>query len=94
MDAAEKKRKLAELSERQAKEFEQSLPMPRELFEALFTFLDDRLGEAGCCDDTSLTEMFLAESRIPRPEKILAWLEGQGGYCDCEVLANVAERFE
>jgi hypothetical protein len=45
--------------------------------------------------------LFLAAS-VPIPlealrglavEKTVPWLREQGGYCDCEVLANVEDRF-
>ena len=94
MDTAQKKQLVKDFKERQAVAFEQSLPMPRERFGELFNYLDEALGTGECGDDMRLTEAFLQKKQISRPEKVLAWLEEQGGYCDCEVLANVEERFE
>ena len=39
-----------------------------------------------------LTQQFLA-SRSILPESVIPWLGRYGGYCDCEVLDNVEERW-
>jgi hypothetical protein len=69
---------------------EDSLPMPADLFRQLFDRLDERLIEDGCDHSLRLTEEFLAGSEVDT-EAVLAWLAERGGYCDCEVLANVED---
>lgn len=97
MDKNEKERRkqvLNELRERQQKEFEQSLPMDRVIFENLFHYIDNQLEENGCDDTNKLATVFLEKNKIENIETVLNWLAENGGYCDCEILANVEEKFE
>jgi len=76
---------------------EASLPLSKAQLRTLLDTLDNALAEdsndgaSGSCDHTlSRTQAFLTENSLPQ-DGILDWLRGQGGYCDCEVLANVGE---
>ncbi|MEO8237869.1 MAG: DUF2695 domain-containing protein [Flavobacterium sp.] len=89
-----RKQILSELRQKQQKEFEQSLPIDRENFENLFDYLDIHLEENGCDDTNKLTVAFLTNIKIENIETVLNWLAENGGYCDCEILANVEEKFE
>ena len=59
----------------------------------LFDHLDEELGVQGCDHSSKITSAFLSKKNL-KPELILPWLEEQGGYCDCEILANVEEAWE
>ena len=50
MDKEKKKKLLAEYKQQQKKEFEASLPIPREIFLDLFNFLDQKLESLTCYD--------------------------------------------
>lgn len=50
MDKEKKKKLLAEYKQQQKKEFEASLPIPREIFLDLFDFLDQKLESLTCYD--------------------------------------------
>ena len=93
MDKEKKKKLLAEYKQQQKKEFEASLPIPRETFLDLFDFLDQELESLTCPADFTLTRSFL-KGRDLEIEVILGFLEANGAYCDCEVLYNVADLFE
>jgi predicted chitinase len=96
MDKNEKERRkqiLSELRQKQQQEFEQSLPMNLKAFENLFNYLDNQLEEKGCDDTNKLTAEFLAKYKIVNIETVLNWLSENGGHCDCEILANVEEKF-
>jgi hypothetical protein len=41
-----------------------------------------------------MTLDFLKEKGIKNIDKVVEWLNDKGGYCDCEVLANVEDMFE
>ncbi|WP_211826667.1 DUF2695 domain-containing protein [Kistimonas asteriae] len=58
----------------------------------LFDHLDTDL-ENGCDHTSKITTAFLASHNL-KIESILPWLQDQGGYCDCEILANVEESWE
>ncbi|MCP4988089.1 MAG: DUF2695 domain-containing protein [Colwellia sp.] len=60
---------------------------------ALFDRLDEALGNDGCDHTPKITKAFLENKNLNFKE-ILPWLEEYGGYCDCEVLANVEESWE
>lgn len=83
-----------ELRKKQDEEFENSLPMDRNVFEKLFDDLDHQLGKMSCDDTNTLTAAFLKKNKIMNMEHVLSWLAENGGYCDCEILANVEEKFE
>jgi hypothetical protein len=83
-----------ELREKQRVEFEESLPMGRANFKNLFDYLDIELEENGCDDTTRLTMTFLERVKSTNSVAILNWLADNGIYCNCEILANVEEKFE
>lgn len=58
----------------------------------MFDMLAQELSTKGCDHTRRLTQQFL-EQRGQAAEAVLAWLDDNGGFCDCEVLANVEERW-
>jgi hypothetical protein len=68
-----------------------SIPMPLQVLRDLFDHLDSEGAEE--CDHTlRVTTAFLQQRELD-VERIIAWLGEHGGYCDCEVLANVGGEF-
>lgn len=84
---------LRQLKEKEKAAFYSSLPMAKDIFQQLFDHLDENLGDE-CDDELTLTTQFLQEKGIENIDKVVEWLNNNGGYCDCEVLANVEEKFE
>lgn len=74
-------------------EFESNLPTSRENFKALFDYLDERLTEKKCDHSLNFSINFLQSLNLENVEVIVEWLKENGGYCDCEALANVEEKF-
>lgn len=68
-----------------------ALPLPKETLWALFDYLNDVLAD-GCDHSLRLTTQFLASQDVA-PESVIPWLGAHGGFCDCEVLFNVEERW-
>ncbi|KUG06183.1 DUF2695 domain-containing protein [Solirubrum puertoriconensis] len=91
----QKRRKelLANLKQNQRADKLAKLPTSAENLKALFDYLDEELGGEGCDDTLRLTKLF-AESRSIDFAALKQWLTNNGGYCDCEVLANVEEKVE
>lgn len=75
-------------------EFENSLPTSRENFKALFDYLDEQLTGNGCDHSLNHSIRFLQSLNLDNIESITGWLKENGGYCDCEVLANLEEKFD
>jgi hypothetical protein len=84
---------LNQLADKAKADFNNSLPLDKETFNELFDYLDERLAE-GCDHSMSMTLDFLKQKEIKNVDQVVEWLNDKGGYCDCEVLANVEEMFE
>ena len=85
---------LKAIKEKELAEFRQNLPMSEDKFIQLFELLDAQLHVHGCDHDLKLTEQILSNLGVKDVLSVLAWLEEQGGYCDCEAMMNVEEKFE
>ena len=69
------------------------LPIPKETLQAFFDYLDQQLTEHDCDDTLRFSQEFAASHSLAF-EPIKQWLGDFGGYCDCEALANVEEKYE
>lgn len=91
------KKKRKELSKQREKEelieFRQSLPINENIFPKLFDFLDDEL-KHGCDHSSVITKTFLQKNGVSNISEVIEWLSENGGYCDCEILANVEDLFD
>jgi hypothetical protein len=56
--------------------------------------IDIKLEENECDDTNKLTREFLTKNKIENNQAVLSWLSENGGYCDCEILANIEEKFD
>lgn len=81
---------MEELQRAERARAEAELPLPKPELKALFDFVDARLEAAGCDRTLAHTFAFLDERKLPR-EPVVRWLNEYGGYCDCEVIANVED---
>ena len=84
---------LRQLKAKEKENFNNSLPMDKKIFHELFDHLDENLGNE-CDHSLTMTTEFLKEKGIENIGKVVEWLKDNGGYCDCEVLMNVKEKFE
>jgi hypothetical protein len=89
-----RKQIMNDLRQKEGEEFEASLPLSRDTFKQLFDYLDTELTSKGCDNTSLLTQNFLEQQEIRNIDAVLTWLCEYGGYCDCEVLANVEQHFE
>jgi hypothetical protein len=76
-------------------EADERLPFPRQDLVHLFRYVDDRWDEHGCDHTLGGAIEYLNKIGLPKDQRedVLDWLIEQGGGCDCEILANVAERW-
>jgi hypothetical protein len=81
---------LDQMAQKHRAEEEAKLPLSKAELKALFQYVDHRLDERGCDHTLTHTLEFIAQRNL-RPETIVPWLNEYGGYCDCEVIANVEE---
>ena len=78
-----------EIALRTRAEAEAHMPVSRAHLAELFDHLDAALS-SGCDQTLRLTRAFLQERELSE-NTVIPWLKSYGGYCDCEVLANVEE---
>lgn len=71
----------------------QAFPFEGSFMEELFAAVADAVEKSGCDHSLAATERWLDSHKLPRQETI-AWLKANGGYCDCEVIANAADHWE
>jgi hypothetical protein len=69
---------------------EEELPAPKSMLDLLFEWLDEKLRGAECDNTLRLTLEFAQLHRLDE-KRLCSWTEKYGGYCDCEVLANVPD---
>jgi hypothetical protein len=68
-----------------------SIPMPQQDLLALFNYLDRE--NPPPCDHTLRETIEFLKKRELDVERIVPWLRENGGYCDCEVIFNVDDKF-
>ena len=68
------------------------LPLAEPVMKQLFDRVDAKLRGEGCDHTLRHSVSFLRERGLPENE-VIAWLEEEGGYCDCEVIANAEDRW-
>lgn len=91
----EKQRRKAivqELARAEQTRSEAQLPLAKADIKALFDAVDTELQERGCNHTLAHTLAFLQRRNLSQ-ESVIAWLAEYHGYCDCEVIANVEERW-
>ena len=65
-------------------------PIDIKLLYGLFGYLGKKLGTEECKNDLRLSVAYLKENEVENLDEVVDWLKSNGGYCDCEVLMNVA----
>lgn len=81
-----------EITQRRHAEAVASMPISQDQLAQLFDHLDSVLS-AGCDHSLKLTRQFLHANGLSEAT-VVPWLGEYGGYCDCEVLANVEQEWE
>jgi len=69
------------------------LPVAVPLLKALFDYVDLQLGSSECDDTLRHVRDFIRNHNL-KEDAVVGWLENNGGYCDCEALANAEQVVE
>lgn len=77
--------------EQERQKFIASIPISHLILRDLFDYLDGDCATE-CDHRLRVTTEFLQQRGLD-VERIVTWLREHGGYCDCEVLANVEDEF-
>lgn len=70
-----------------------AFPIPDHELAALFEAVDSRLSTTACDHSLRLTREWLAHAGHDI-DKVVVWLEENGGFCDCEVVANARDHWQ
>jgi hypothetical protein len=93
LDKRRRKELLREVKRKEMAAAFDALPISNADFKALFDMLDVRLPHDGCDRTRRLTVAFLRERSLA-VDDVLAWLDNNSGFCDCEILGNSEEAWE
>lgn len=85
-----RKRLVRAIAQKAQAEAEARMPISRDDLDDLFNHLDEELPKFGCNHSLELTKAFLTLRSVDA-ESVVPWLGEYGGFCDCEVLANVED---
>jgi len=88
MDKQQRKASLKQWKYAERADLLAGMPLSPEQLLRLLDYLDVNL--KACDHTTKLTAIFLHVEHLER-DKVLSWLRVHGGYCDCEVLANLGD---
>ena len=80
---------LEQLSGEELQAFLDSLPEQQATISELIDYIEDELYEAECNHSLQYAMRYMMENHLDFG-KITTWLAGNGGYCDCKVLAEIA----
>jgi hypothetical protein len=67
-------------------------PLADDKLEAMFDAVEIALEDAGCDHSLRATTEWLSANGVDAA--VVAWLEDNGGFCDCEVVANARDHWE
>src|SRR5438094_4432629 len=88
MDAEQKRRLKRATQDRERTKARQALTLEREDLDNLLDHLDAALGAVTCDHSLRLTMVWADENGVDH-DALRTSLESFGGFCDCEVLANI-----
>ena len=86
-----RKRQIENLKQMNGEELEHfftELPITKEEMETMFEFIEDELYDTTCDDTARFAMQFMLNENLPFP-KVLAWLNANGGHCDCKIMEYI-----
>jgi len=90
----DKKRELKKRWKKAEKDAARAMfPLPNDKLEAMFDAVEQALEEAECDHSLRVTIEWLRASGFDI-DAVVAWLENNGGFCDCEVILNARGHWE
>lgn len=83
---------LEQMSGEELRAFLDTLPAGQDTISEMLDFIEDELYGNECNHTLRHAMRFMMENRLAFP-KITSWLADNGGYCDCEVMKQIAGRW-
>ena len=79
---------LQQMSGEEITAFLERLPAAQDYIEDLFGFIENKLERETCNHTLRYAMQYVMENRLNFP-KVTAWLNENGGFCDCKVLEEI-----
>lgn len=76
--------------EEESRKVREGLPVPAATLKGIFTYVDRCLAENDCDNTLRYVRDFIHSHNLPE-DALVAWLEENHGYCDCEAIMNSEE---
>jgi hypothetical protein len=83
---------LEQMSGEEIQAFLDSLPEQQDTISELLDYIEDELYESKCDDHLKHAMRFMMDNRLDFPI-LTSWLTDNGGYCDCEVMKQIAPKW-
>jgi hypothetical protein len=83
---------LEQMSGEELQAFLDSLPAGQDTISELLDYIEDELYDSDCNHSLQYAMRFMMENRLDFP-KLTSWLNENGGYCDCKVMAEIAPKW-
>jgi hypothetical protein len=80
---------LQQMSGEELQAFLDRLPAGAQTISLLIDYVEDELYDSECNHTLQHAMKFMMDNHLDFP-KITSWLNENGGYCDCKVLAEIA----
>ena len=85
---------LEQMSPEEVQAFLDSLPERQDTISDLLDYIEDELYDSECDHHLRHAMRFMMQNQLDFP-KLTSWLNENGGYCDCEVMKQIAKfRFQ
>jgi hypothetical protein len=83
---------LEQMSGQELQAFIDTLPAEQHTVSELLDFVEDELYGTECNHSLQYSMRYMMENRLDFG-KITSWLTGNGGYCDCKVMEQIAPKW-
>ncbi|MBV9215606.1 MAG: DUF2695 domain-containing protein [Acidobacteria bacterium] len=80
---------LQQMSGEELQAFLDALPEKQETISKMLDYIEDELWESTCDHHLRHAMKFMMDNRLDFP-RLTSWLNDNGGYCDCKVMAEIA----
>jgi hypothetical protein len=83
---------LEQMSGEEIEAFLENLPGGKDQIEDMFDFIEFKLEREPCNHSLRFAMEYMMKNRLNFP-KVTAWLNENGGYCDCKVMEEIVTKW-
>jgi hypothetical protein len=83
---------LEQMTDSELRAFLDSVPEEQDTISQMLDYIEDELYDTDCDHHLRHAMRFMMDNRLDFP-KLTSWLNENGGYCDCEVMKQIAPKW-